>query len=118
MLLGLKRALSLSFVLALVADALRDVTNRGDIVLDCFSGSGTTIIAAAKTGRRARVIELDPHYVDVASCRRETPSTSMAKSPGPSSSICMRLNQLGRNCRRALKALARGGRGARRLQCR
>lgn len=51
---------------ALIADAIRDVSNRNDIVLDVFSGSGTTIIAAAKTGRRARVIELDPHYVDVA----------------------------------------------------
>lgn len=51
---------------ALVAEAIRDVSDRNNIVLDCFSGSGTTVIAAAKTGRRARVIELDPHYVDVA----------------------------------------------------
>jgi hypothetical protein len=51
---------------ALVADAIRDASNRNDLVLDAFSGSGTTIIAAAKTGRRARVIELDPQYVDVA----------------------------------------------------
>lgn len=66
---GLRRELQLHPTpkpVALVADAIRDVTHRGDLVLDCFSGSGTTIIAAAKTGRRARVIELDPHYVDVA----------------------------------------------------
>jgi len=44
---------------------------QGDIVLDCFSGSGSTIIAAAKTGRRGRAIELDPHYVDVGVKRWE-----------------------------------------------
>ena len=49
----------------MVADALLDCSNRGGIVLDCFSGSGTTLIAAEKTGRRARLIELDPLYVDV-----------------------------------------------------
>jgi DNA modification methylase len=51
---------------AMVADALRDVSGRGEIVLDPFSGSGTTLIAAQKTGRRARVMELDPIYVDRA----------------------------------------------------
>ena len=49
----------------MVADALLDCSNRGGIVLDCFGGSGTTLIAAEKTGRRARLIELDPRYVDV-----------------------------------------------------
>jgi DNA modification methylase len=56
---------------AMIADAIRDCTSRNDLVLDAFSGSGTTIIAAAKSGRRARVIELDPHYVDVAVRRWE-----------------------------------------------
>ena len=51
---------------ALVADAIRDVSHRGDVVLDCFGGSGATLLAAEKTGRKARLIELDPHYVDVA----------------------------------------------------
>jgi DNA modification methylase len=55
----------------MVADAIRDVSDRGDLVLDAFSGSGTTIIAAAKVGRRTRVIDLDPHYVDVAVRRWE-----------------------------------------------
>lgn len=50
----------------LVADALLDVTKRGEIVLDPFVGSGTTIVAAEKTGRIAYGIELDPNYVDVA----------------------------------------------------
>ncbi|MBL8571975.1 MAG: ParB N-terminal domain-containing protein [Phreatobacter sp.] len=57
---------------ALVVDAIRDASNRGDIVLDAFSGSGTTLIAAEKTGRVARAIELDPAYVDVAIRRFET----------------------------------------------
>jgi DNA modification methylase len=51
---------------ALVADAIKDCSRRGDIVLDAFSGSGTTIIAAETTGRRGFAIELDPKYVDVA----------------------------------------------------
>jgi DNA modification methylase len=54
---------------ALVADAIRDVSHPGDIVLDPFGGSGTTLIAAEKTRRRARLIELDPLYCDVI-CRR------------------------------------------------
>lgn len=51
---------------ALVADAIRDCSKRDGIVLDPFVGSGTTIIAAEKTGRRAFAMELDPRYVDVA----------------------------------------------------
>lgn len=51
---------------ALVIDAIKDCSRRGDIVLDPFSGSGTTIMAAHKCRRRARAIELDPLYVDVA----------------------------------------------------
>ncbi len=54
---------------ALVADLIGDVSRRGEIVLDTFGGSGTTLIAAQKTGRRARLLELDPVYVDVT-CRR------------------------------------------------
>lgn len=47
-------------------DAIVDLTNRGDIVLDPFLGSGSTLIAAQRTGRRCFAIELDPLYVDVA----------------------------------------------------
>ncbi|MGQ3486345.1 site-specific DNA-methyltransferase [Roseovarius pacificus] len=50
----------------LVADALRDVTRHGDLVLDTFLGSGTTLIAAERIGRRFRGIDIDPAYVDVA----------------------------------------------------
>jgi DNA modification methylase len=49
---------------ALVADAIRDCSRRGDTVLDAFGGSGTTLIAAELTGRDARLIEFDPLYVD------------------------------------------------------
>ena len=51
---------------ALVADAMRDCSRRGDIVLDPFMGSGTTILAAERVGRRGYGIELDPLYVDAA----------------------------------------------------
>jgi DNA modification methylase len=51
---------------ALVADAIRDCSHRGEIVLDPFMGSGTTILAAEKVGRRAYGLEIDPAYVDVA----------------------------------------------------
>ncbi len=54
---------------AMVADAIKDCSRRGDIVLDPFCGSGTTIIAAERTGRVARAIEYDPKYVDGAVCR-------------------------------------------------
>ncbi len=50
---------------ALVADALRDCSKRGQIVLDPFAGSGTTLIAAETCGRIARVMELDPAYCDI-----------------------------------------------------
>ena len=50
---------------ALVIDAIKDCSRRGDVVLDPYSGSGTTIIAAQKCARRARAVEIDPLYVDV-----------------------------------------------------
>jgi DNA modification methylase len=49
----------------LVADAFRDVSVPGSIVIDPFMGSGTTLIAAEKTGRLAYGMELDPFYCDV-----------------------------------------------------
>ncbi len=50
---------------AMIEDALLDVTNRGEIVLDPFLGSGSTLVAADRTGRVCRGVELDPLYVDV-----------------------------------------------------
>jgi DNA modification methylase len=51
---------------ALVADAIKDCSRRNDLVLDPFAGSGTVLIAAERTGRKAAALEIDPHYVDVA----------------------------------------------------
>jgi len=50
---------------AMLADAIRDVSKRGAIVLDPFAGSGSTLIAAEKTGRQVRCIEFEPKYCDV-----------------------------------------------------
>lgn len=57
---------------ALVADAIRDVSHHGQIVVDAFMGSGTTILAAERTGRIACGLEIEPGYVDVAVQRWET----------------------------------------------
>ena len=51
---------------AMVADAIKDCSRRTSLVLDPFCGSGTILIAAERTGRKARALEIDPHYVDVA----------------------------------------------------
>ncbi|BBI21787.1 methyltransferase [Qipengyuania flava] len=56
---------------ALVADAIRDVTHPGEIVIDAFIGSGTTILACERTKRRGFGIEIEPGYVDVAIRRWE-----------------------------------------------
>ena len=50
---------------ALVENCLKDGSLKGDIVLDIFGGSGTTMIAAENLDRKARLVELDPHYCDV-----------------------------------------------------
>jgi DNA modification methylase len=52
--------------IALIADALLDASSPHDIVLDSFAGAGSTLIAAERTGRIARTIELDPAYCDTA----------------------------------------------------
>ena len=57
---------------ALVADAIQDVTRRGELVLDSFLGSGTTLIASERCGRRFCGLDIDPGYVDVAMERWST----------------------------------------------
>ncbi len=67
---------------AMVADAIRDVSHRGEVVLDIFGGSGTTLIAAEKTGRHARLLELDPLYCDVTIRRWEKQTGKQARLHG------------------------------------
>lgn len=55
----------------MIADAIKDVTDHGDIVLDPFAGSGTTLIAAQRSGRIARLVEIDPLYCDTIVSRAE-----------------------------------------------
>jgi DNA modification methylase len=57
---------------AMIADAILDASARGDVILDPFLGSGTTLIAAERSGRRCAGIELDPLYVDIAVRRWQT----------------------------------------------
>jgi hypothetical protein len=64
---------------ALAHDALKDVSHRGDIVLDPFGGSGTTLIAAEKCKRHARLIEIDPIYCDVSVRRWQEYTRSEAR---------------------------------------
>jgi len=64
---------------AMVADAIRDCSKRRGIILDAFVGSGTTIIAAERTGRICHAIELDPTYVDVALRRWQTSTGETAR---------------------------------------
>ena len=64
---------------ALIADAIRDCSRRGEVVLDCFGGSGSTLIAAEKTGRSARLIEYDPLYCDTIIRRWEKLTGKRAK---------------------------------------
>jgi DNA modification methylase len=61
---------------ALIADLIRDCSRRNGLILDPFGGSGTTVLAAERTGRIARVVELDPLYVDLA-IRRWQKATSL-----------------------------------------
>ena len=64
---------------ALVAEAIKDCSRRGEVVLDPFAGSGSTLIAAEKTGRRARLVEFDPAYCDQIMRRFEQITGKQAK---------------------------------------
>jgi DNA modification methylase len=65
----------------MVADAIQDSTNRNDVVLDPFLGSGTTLLAAERTGRRCYGVELDPLYVDTAIERWQRMTGHKAHNP-------------------------------------
>jgi DNA modification methylase len=68
---------------AMVADAIKDCSDRKAVILDSFMGSGTTLIAAERTGRRARGIEIDPVYVDTAVRRWQAHTGKSAILLGP-----------------------------------
>ena len=55
----------------MIADAIMDCTRRGDVVLDPFAGSGSTLLAAERTGRRCFAIEIDGLYCDTIIARWE-----------------------------------------------
>lgn len=63
----------------MIADAILDVSNIGDIVLDCFAGSGSTLLSCEKTNRKGYMMEIDPHYCDVILFRFEQLTGKKAK---------------------------------------
>jgi DNA modification methylase len=63
----------------MIADAILDVSGRGEIVLDPFGGSGSTLMAAEQTGRCAYLIELDPLYCDTILARWEAATKGQAE---------------------------------------
>ena len=78
---------------AMLEDALIDLTNRGEIVLDPFLGSGSTLMAAESTGRVCCGVELDPLYVDVIIRRYEaaTDTTAVLADTGePFATVALR----------------------------
>ena len=84
----------------MLEDALLDLTNRGDIVLDPFLGSGSTLIAAEKAGRICRGVELDPLYVDVIIRRYEAARGSpaiLAETGEPFAKVAERRRNQGRD---------------------
>lgn len=80
---------------ALVADVMLDASGRGDLVLDPFLGSGTTVIAAERTGRLCYGLELDPHYVDVAIRRWQTFTGQQARLAATGQRFDERASKLG-----------------------
>src|SRR5215471_9626869 len=78
------KAARFGFLSAAIADAIKDCSRRGGLVLDPFCGSGTILIAAERTGRKARALEIDPAYVDVAVRRWQSYSGKVAVLAGSS----------------------------------
>lgn len=72
---------------ALIADAIRDCSRRGEVVLDGFGGSGSTLIAAQQTGRLARLIEYDPLYCDTIVRRWQAYTGKQARIVGSKDSF-------------------------------
>jgi len=87
---------------ALVADLIRDCSRRNGIILDPFGGSGTTILAAERTGRVARIIELDPLYVDVRDPPLATHHRHSGAAFGAWADLCRDRRQAGERQRELL----------------
>jgi DNA modification methylase len=66
----------------MVIDAIKDCSKRGGIILDAFGGSGTTLIAAERTGRHGYLLEIDPLYVDVTIRRWQALTGATAQLAG------------------------------------
>ena len=91
---------------ALVADAIRDCSHRNGIILDPFGGAGTTLIAAERTGRKARLIELEPRYVD-ATIDRWQQLTGKTAVNAPRAPLWARRRDDATNCRLLARPAAR-----------
>ena len=94
---------------AMIADALYDCSRRGDLVLDPFMGSGSTIIAAERTGRRCAGLELDPLYVDVAIRRWQRATGKDAVHVASGESFAIRENAARQHDAMSVSADATGG---------
>lgn len=107
----------------LVADAIRDCSNRGGVILDPFGGVGSTLIAAERTGRKARLIELEPRYVDAAvrrwatitggAVRHAISGLPFGAAAGPTQA-CARSEPSANPAFDALDSINKGAEGARR----
>ena len=91
---------------ALVADAIMDASVRRSIVLDGFLGSGTTVIAAERTGRRCFGLELDPLYVDTIVRRWQTFTRNDARHASTGRSFAETEDEVGRRKRCGKKKTA------------
>ncbi len=91
---------------ALVVVAIKDVTHSGDVALDASVGSGATLLAAEKSGRKARLIELDPLYADVAIRRWQgmTGKTGLCSGSGETFAAPARHKRRPRNRQRRPKS--------------
>ena len=78
----------------MIADAIQDCSRRGDLILDPFCGSGTILVAAERSGRAARAIEIDPHFCDLAIRRWQLRTGNSAIHVESKTTFVERENQL------------------------
>ena len=78
----------------MIADAIQDCSRRGDLILDPFCGSGTILVAAERSGRAARAIEIDPHFCDLAIRRWQLRTGNSAIHVASKTTFVERENQL------------------------